>query len=396
MKQTPSFVTFVLLIIALSACNTLYNTHTVSIEIVVPGKINLPTDYKTIAIRYNNCNVNAQANQYISREETLTDSTDTEVQASKVYFQSALESLQKSSLIDSIVQIQAGNFTNIELIDTLLDLETYNSTLDSKLRSKLLSLKFARFIENGYSHSQSASKSKFLDPEYGLYSEKGIRQIADSTEADILLSFDYFNSVDGMAFLSEQNTGVVKVFPTAYWNVYNLKSEKLELAYENTETISWDEWGTNFRYIKKLLPPRKDAILNAADLAGTEFSEHLSPHWIEVDRMYYGSGQVDLKTVNKFVNDAKFIEAAKIWKSHINNPNKHISAKCMFNMALVCEMEGNLEAAMDWAIKSFYVLGQKNEVHFKNCTDYIKIISQRNLDLKKIELQLNSLIATED
>jgi len=54
-------------------------------------------------------------------------------------------------------------------------------------------------------------------------------------------------------------------------------------------------------------------------------------------------------------------------------------------MTLACEMNGEMDAAMDWAIKSFYVFGSKNQLHAFNCQEYIRILSQRKLDIQKIE-----------
>ncbi|MGC9354307.1 MAG: hypothetical protein ACP5D9_10740 [Mariniphaga sp.] len=65
------------------------------------------------------------------------------------------------------------------------------------------------------------------------------------------------------------------------------------------------------------------------------------------------------------------------------------AAKSRFNMALAYEMLNQLNAAVDWAVQSYHVFGQKNPVHEKNCLDYIKILSQRKLDIKRIEYQFN-------
>lgn len=391
MKQIPTILHFIFISVIISSCNTLYNTKTVSIEVVVPGKFDLPSEYGTVALRYNNFNVgeSARLNQYISRGEILTDTSDTEILASKVYFNSVLDGLRKNSLVDSIVQITPGDFSQFYLSDTLINYKTDSLTFDSKAINKVLSIRFANYMRHRNFETQNSKKEKKIDPEYALYSEEEIQEIADSTGADILLSLDYFNSIDGIAYYTTQNTGVESVFPTVYWNIYNLKTKRLELAYEKMDSISWDAVGYSFRQIKKELPPRKDAVLNAAEISGTEFSELLSPHWIEVDRMYYGSGHTELKQTENLVSKARWIEAAKIWKANIHNPNKSISAKCMFNMGLVCEMEGRTEAALDWVIKSFYVFGQKNEIHYQNCLNYIQILSQRNLDLKSVENQLS-------
>ncbi|MFV0266730.1 MAG: DUF6340 family protein [Draconibacterium sp.] len=54
-------------------------------------------------------------------------------------------------------------------------------------------------------------------------------------------------------------------------------------------------------------------ILNSADINGTEFAQMLIPHWMEVERMHYKSGHVDLKQTDKLIKDGQWLEAAKYW-----------------------------------------------------------------------------------
>jgi len=60
----------------------------------------------------------------------------------------------------------------------------------------------------------------------------------------------------------------------------------------------------------------------------------------------------------------------------------------MFNLGLACEIEGDIDAAIDWVVKSYHMLESKYEVHDFHCTDYIKILSQRKLDVKILDQQL--------
>ncbi len=119
-----------------------------------------------------------------------------------------------------------------------------------------------------------------------------------------------------------------------------------------------------------------------------DFAELLIPHWVEVQRMYYKSGQCRIKKAEELIKENDWIEAAEIWKKNVNNKNKSIAAKSMFNLALACEIEGDIDAAIDWAVKSFHVFERKNELNYYNCLDYIQILGQRKLDIKVINMQL--------
>jgi hypothetical protein len=139
--------------------------------------------------------------------------------------------------------------------------------------------------------------------------------------------------------------------------------------------------------LKNMLIERPEYLNEASFDAGADFSKVLVPHWEEVERLYYKSGNVQLKLADEYVNNYEWLKAANIWKNNINNKNKNIAAKSMFNLAIACEIEGNLDAAVDWAVKSFYVFEQKNQEHSLNCMDYIQILSQRKIDFKILEKQ---------
>jgi hypothetical protein len=229
------------------------------------------------------------------------------------------------------------------------------------------------------------SAVRYLDPLLGLYSREELIQLADSTNSKMLLSLDYFATVDRKYALNSLKTAeLFDVFVIAYWNFYDLENLRLSYYYDRVDTVTWD-----FRERIEIFPPREEAIQKASEISAVQFAGFLIPHWIAVERLYYRSGQIDLKKTDALVAEEKWLEAAEIWRKHVKNPNKNIAAKCRFNMALACEMLGRLDAAVDWAVQSYHVFGQKNPVHEQNCLEYINILNQRKLDIKRIEYQIN-------
>ncbi|NQU51630.1 MAG: hypothetical protein HQ522_03730 [Bacteroidetes bacterium] len=394
MKQALNLLFFILIFVAIQGCNTLYNSRTIKLEVAVPGKISLPTNYKKIAVRYNNCNIdqNTAFTHYVQDDEMLLDSSKTDSLASKVYFDLFVKNIKKHNFFDSIIELEPANYTGVELIDSLIKpivLESDTLLINDRHISETIVSLFAIFLKSNQIQVPNSNKKKLIDPEFGLYSKSEIHKIADSTNAELLLSLDYYNSFDAIRFSKIINLGIESVFPAVFWTVYDLQNEKLEFYVNKIDTILWDTPAVSFKHTKRLLPPRKEAILNAADVAGTSFSEFVSPHWVEVERMYYRTGQVDIKKTNQLIIAGKWMEAAEIWKANVNNPNKSIAAKCMFNMGLACEMEGKYKAAIEWVVQSIYLLEQKNEIHNYNCQTYIRILSQRMLDMRNLDIQLN-------
>ena len=221
------------------------------------------------------------------------------------------------------------------------------------------------------------------------YNSSELQKIKRETNADLLISLDYFSSIDAIRYNRKSTVANEIVLSQGYWNLYDLNRRTFYASYNKKDTVYWTEYTSFQQEVKGILPPRKDAILNAADIAGSKFAQFLVPHWIEVQRMYYLSGHVELKKTEDLIKNGKWMEAAKIWKEESHNKKKSIAAKSKFNMGLVCEMEGKLDAAMEWVVESFHIFGQENEQHYKNCTDYIRILSTRKRDFQIIETQFS-------
>ena len=373
----------------LQSCTTMYNTKIIKIEVKLPGRAKIPNDYKKIAIRYNNSNVasNPVFNYYFEDDIKLPEITNIDSIASEIYFQLFTEQLKKQQFFDTIIELKPVDFSEIALSDSLIYRQMVgNDSTQVEVYSGVNSevYNFARFVKKYTTTDSNKNVILLIDPEYGLYTKRQIQNIAGSTGADLFLSLDFFSSVDGI-YLYESRMAHEKVYTLACWNVYDLKKVNFERSLQKLDTIQWVEPVYSLKEAKRMLPPRKDAVLNAADIAGSRFAEFLAPHWVEVDRMYYRSGHTELKETDELIAQNQWLEAAKIWKKNTTNTNKSIAAKSMFNMALACEMVGEMDAAMDWAIKSFYVFGNKNPEHAFNCQEYIRILAQRKLDIQKIE-----------
>lgn len=389
------FLKAAFLFMLLQGCNTLYNTRTVEIEIKKPAKFVFSPGNKRIAIRYNNSNVsyNPLLAKYFINDKILTDSLNSDSTASEIYFRYFMEGLQIHHFFDSVIVVEKGELSGYgyKLPD-----EKMIRDHEPRMKDRFMVIK-----DNGpatlhdlhklYPVSViNPSRIKTLDPEFGLYNPENITQIADSTGADLLLSLDYFASYDGITLLPEWQRGMITVQHMAQWNFFNLKTQRFLMNYNQLDTISWNSEGFTKQELMNNLPPRWDALMNAAELSGLNFAETLAPHWKKTERIYYRSGHLDLKKTDVLIKEGKWMEAAVIWKANVDNPNKKIAAKSMFNLAIACEMAGDLDAAIDWTVKSFYVFEQKNEVHAINCMEYLQILASRKQDVRKMEVQQNT------
>jgi len=130
-------------------------------------------------------------------------------------------------------------------------------------------------------------------------------------------------------------------------------------------------------------------LQTAAEYLGMTFAEKLLPAWHQVERTYYHSNNVNLRKAEKLCLSGDYLKAAEIYHSETKNKNLAIAAMANYNMALVCEMEGNIEAALDWLVLSYSVFINDNPEHKFNCEQYRGLLYNRRLEIEHLGLQIN-------
>ena len=407
MPQKLRLILFFVVLFFLQGCNTLRNTKTIGIDILVPGNIKIDAGYRSVATRYNNSNVawNPFFASYFQDTTSVTDPSNSDSIAAEVYYHVFTGFLEKQQYFDTVIQLPPADLSRVIVNDSMVAKIMQQPDSLQKQQSDRFNpevFKLARLIRNFKNLSAEKESSLVIDPEFGLYSRSEIEAIAAQTSADLFVSLDFFAALDGiyspdyyrllndsanmeLAYAIHGREAKEVVMVLAGWSFYDLKKIALNYHFQKIDTVEWIEPAYGLKEAKRVLPPRNDAVLNAADLAGTTFGEFIAPHWLTVERMYYQSGHTELKLTDKMVAGNRWIDAAKIWKKNTTNKNKQIAAKSMFNLALACEMQGEMDAAIDWAVKSFYLMGNKNEIHTFNCRDYINILARRKMDIQKIE-----------
>ncbi|WP_297099591.1 DUF6340 family protein [uncultured Draconibacterium sp.] len=392
MKNRPVFLFGVLALIVFASCNTLYNVKTIDIEIVEPSTMSVASKFRNIAIQYNN--VNCSPNQYLNQYEEFgkrkTEEENTDSIASHIYFQHFIAELNNQAFFDTINSLNERNYTSTKIVDTINYAPYFREDSATRLTmspGQINVLNSSYFLRSNTTPVQLKNDSLFVNPQYGLYSPDQLQDIRNNTGADLLLSLDYYGVSDGRYFDRQLELGSEQVTNWTQWSFYDLIDMKYVLAYSKLDTVNWMEYALSHKKATDVLPPRTDAIYNAAEISAEKFALTIVPHWVQVQRMYYSSGHVELQQADELVQNAQWMEAAELWHKQLKNENQNIVAKCMYNLGLACEMEGDLEAALAWVVESYHIFGPKNELHAEHCMEYIRVLSTRQADMKLLERQ---------
>ncbi|KJF43745.1 DUF6340 family protein [Draconibacterium sediminis] len=392
MKNRAVFLSGVLTLFVLASCNTLYNTKTIDIEIVEPSTMTIAPKFRNIAVQYNNvnCSPNKYLNQYEEFGTQKTENENSDSIASHIFFDHFITELNKQAFFDTLIIINERNYSTTRVVDTI-DYEPYfredSTTHISMTPEQINVFNSGYFLQANTTSVRPKSDSLIMHPQFGLYTPGQLQDIHENTGADLLLSLDYFGASDGRYYHRQLELGSKQVINWTQWSFYDLIDMKYLLAYSKLDTVKWMEHSPGIKNADDVLPPRTDAIYNAAEISAENFAISIVPHWVQVQRMYYSSGHVELQQADELIQNAQWLDVAELWRKQLYNENKKIIAKCMYNLGLACEMEGDLETAMGWVVKSYHTLGPKNELHAENCMQYIRLLSTRQADMKLLELQ---------
>ena len=343
---------FILLITILgfTSCRTTFNMSKIEVELMKPGQLTLPEDVDTIAL--------------FTRDSFQSDT---------MTFTYKLES------------------KNILSPDKLLsDTTIHYSDLSNKCVDNLVNyfenenyfLKVINYRDS-FNYMFTGTDIQFNSPE--LHKKLG---------ADAFIFLDYFHLWDYQ--IQNMNTDFYniqdafpefkkcKLFEYVYakliWNIF-IKGDTTRYTIEQPDDLYYGN-NVNPEYFGNSINHRQ-LLENASIFLGNSIGAKLLPSWKKVERIYYKSDNVQMLQAESFLRNNDWLKAAEIYNKKTKNKNRNVASKAKYNMALVCEMEGNLDAAIDWLLLSKTVYKRKNPEHKFNCDQYCEL-----LELRKKEIEL--------
>lgn len=213
-------------------------------------------------------------------------------------------------------------------------------------------------------------------------------ELYERTKSDvcIFLDFLHFNTIHIHLKYSPTPLDIVAKL---LWTV-SMKNDSLSYGYKQIDTLFYDETQLS-PYLFNNKPPKK-LLNNSCQYLGRFFGTKAIPSWLQVDRLYYKSNNLDMLQAEKYALENDWLKAAEIWNKETKNKSPRIAAKACYNMALACEMEARLDAGIDWLVKSYSILPQNNLEHRNNCLRYVNILVTRKKEIERLGKQLSQEI----
>ncbi len=170
----------------------------------------------------------------------------------------------------------------------------------------------------------------------------------------------------------------LRVEITAGWRMYYPADKQIVVEELKKHTQLWEFEGKTQKDALRNLPSKMFAVEEAGKLAGIDFSSRLYPKRTTVERVLFIKGSRDFKIANQHLKQRHWKSAATIWKKYTNDPDNKIASAALFNLAVINEMEGNIEEAYRLVkqaggineapiIKEYVLLLEKKAKQFRKC-----------------------------
>lgn len=197
-------------------------------------------------------------------------------------------------------------------------------------------------------------------------SEEQVNQICKEYNTDGLMVLDRFSTkvMADYSAAKEQQYGMdptISRYATldlnyyAFFRIYKAGQKGVVKTIEINDTIYWENSDYTVDRLFRGIPTVKQALISAGIKIALDVDDRISPDWIPADRGYFIFKTKNDKGQQYMKNDS-VAEAEKYWSELAQSKNKGIRSKAEFNMALANELNGNLDSAIQWGVKSYYSL----------------------------------------
>lgn len=312
---------FLLTGILLVSCKSYFATLT--IENARPTKDELPSDIQSITLMNRSINDQFQNYQedslqmYFYRNGYQLSKIVLDMEASDTTILALANLLIESGRYDVVVPVER-NIRRDSTYDVLPD------TLDAELVGKIC---------RKYNTDALMVMERFYTKTMADYTSE---RYSDLTTG---YNYSYYASLD--------------LKYGAHFRIYKPGNKPLFKEIELVDTIYWESADYTQERLLSKLPTIKQALINAAIKVALDVDSKISPSWIPEKRGYFLFHSSNDRG-QQLMNENNYEEAGKWWAELAASKNKKIRSKAEYNLALVNELNGDIDAAIDWCLKSYY------------------------------------------
>jgi tetratricopeptide (TPR) repeat protein len=163
----------------------------------------------------------------------------------------------------------------------------------------------------------------------------------------------------------EHQANMLTVVKTG-WRIYDPSGKNILDEYAMSRQLSFSGKGINPVAAASAVMNRNEAVKEVANQAGQAYAMRIIPFWIRVNRDYYVRGTDNFVIAKRKAQTGNWDEAGKLWEKETSSSDRKVAGRACYNMAIINEINGNLDAAIKWAQRSYENYNNKLALHYVN------------------------------
>jgi len=165
------------------------------------------------------------------------------------------------------------------------------------------------------------------------------------------------------------------------WRIYSPSDRAILDEHIVAESIVFAGQGINPVAAVAGIINRKDAVKEVSRKAGHIYALRLIPYRIRVTRDYFVKGTDNFKVARRRAQLGKWDEAGDLWEKETLNPKIKVAGRACYNMAIISEINGDIDTAISWAQKAY------SDYRIKPGLRYVRILENRKYNNEVLSYQ---------
>jgi hypothetical protein len=286
----------------------------------------------------------------------------------------------------------------LDVIDKVLSLEGVDLDKDGAWQA-VKGLSDELLNNNRFAEVKNLKDIDFRTPKLGLFpnplSWEIVDKICKETGTDALFSLETYDTdtkvnystrtidkktVLGTIPLIEHHADMETIVKTG-WRIYDPANQVIADEFRHFQSVVFSGTGINPMVAVAALIKRKDAVIEVSNKAGHGYALRLIPFELRVMRDYFVKGTNNFKIARRKAQLGKWDEAGVLWEKETANPERKIAGRACYNMGIISEINGDLNAALKWSQKSY------EDYNTKLALRYTRILENRMMKVNILNEQ---------
>jgi len=165
------------------------------------------------------------------------------------------------------------------------------------------------------------------------------------------------------------------------WRIYNAKLKIIHDESNFNDRFTFTGNASTAAQTTEVLLGRKETIKRTANALGRDYATQILPYWIRVSRDYYVKGNESFERATRMARSGNWDKAGEQWNSQTTNPKRKIAGRACYNMAIINEINGDIDTAIKWAQKAY------EDYNDKLALQYVRILQDRKKEDQRLQSQ---------